>query len=182
MVSVTIERSSLRPTRNARQKISSLIGIDENTPPVKPDVEKRSGRMRKATNQTSWIEGRNKSVVTPPAKSISSKLPPSSKPTSATSTIPETRRRRTTKQSAAAAVLKDISDEMYQTPSGRVLDALYQTPRKKGFFSSVTDEQFVTPSVSSMKRSKTSSMESSASSMMAPPQGSPPKRRTRKRN
>jgi len=55
-----------------------------------------------------------------------------------------TNTRRKTKNQTQG-VLSKMADEVYQTPSNRIVDEMYQTPQPMGSFSEVLDEEYKTP-------------------------------------
>jgi len=113
------EEKSTRPKRHCAKRFESFMGVDSYSP---------SGLLN--------LKGRKSKVIAAPKalpQDVSSSEPG---PPLATST--------TSKQDKV--LLTTMRDELYCTPSSRIVNINYETPMEhKGVFSSVCDEQFVTP-------------------------------------
>merc|ERR1719376_616442 len=113
------QEKSTRPKRQCAKKFDSFIGVDSST---SAGIHIPKGRKSKV-------------IAAPKAlpQDVSSDEPG---PPLATST--------TSKQDKV--LLTTMRDELYCTPSSRIVNIDYETPMDhKGIFSSVCDEQFVTP-------------------------------------
>merc|ERR1712096_561448 len=78
----------------------------------------------------------------PSAENSKVSKPARSKPNHVEATNTNTRRRT---KNQTQGVLSKMADEVYQTPSNRILDEMYQTPQPMGSFSEVLDEEYKTP-------------------------------------
>jgi len=61
---------------------------------------------------------------------------------------------RTKKEVPSHGILNTIEDELYLTPTAKIVDEVYQTPRPTGEFTEVFDEQYTTP-VETVKKPNT---------------------------
>jgi len=116
------EEKSSRPKRQCAKIFESFLGVDSNSPAAGIIQNPKKGRKSKVIA----------APKTMPAL-ISSEEPGAPLATSTTS-----------KQSKV--LLTTMKDELYCTPSSRFVNIDYETPMEhKGVFSTVCDEQFVTP-------------------------------------
>eukprot|EP00092_Neocalanus_flemingeri_P006421 GFUD01006918.1.p1 GENE.GFUD01006918.1~~GFUD01006918.1.p1 ORF type:complete len:906 (+),score=327.78 GFUD01006918.1:1356-4073(+) len=108
----------------------------------KPAKKPKKGKLSAVRDQIP-----KSSVPTNPSASVEESedsKPVRSKPKKADPLNVNTNTRRRTKPQVPG-VMSTMTDEVYQTPSTRVPDEMYQTPQQMGSFSAVLDEEYQTP-------------------------------------